>query len=98
MRDGTMPDRADEPLAIESLIANLKPNHIIVPVFEGRRGHPVLFASTILQEILALTPMQGANIVVRKDPSRIVEVSVNSPGILLDIDTPEDFRNLTESR
>jgi molybdenum cofactor cytidylyltransferase len=83
-----------DPATIEALIEHLAPNRIVVPVFEGRRGHPVLFASNILQEILALTPSQGANIVVRKDPSRIVQVPVNAPGILVDVDTPEDFQKL----
>jgi molybdenum cofactor cytidylyltransferase len=90
----------DHPLidleTIESLIANAAPNRIVVPVFEGRRGHPVLFASNILEEILALTAFQGANIVVHKDPSRIFQVPVNSPGILLDVDTPKDFQNLQD--
>jgi molybdenum cofactor cytidylyltransferase len=88
----------DHPLVeagtIESLVAKLAPDRIVLPTFNGRRGHPVLFSSDVLDEILALTTSQGANIVVRKDPSRIVEVPVNSPGILVDVDTPEDFQNL----
>ena len=83
-----------DPGTIEAMIEHLAPNRIVVPVFEGRRGHPVLFASEILQEILDLPSSQGANIVVRKNPERIVEVSVNAPGILIDIDTPEDFEKL----
>ena len=88
----------DHPLVqrdtIELLIKELAPGRIVLPTFKGRRGHPVLFASDILQEILSLTTSQGANIVVRKDPSRVVEVSVDFPGILVDVDTPEDFRKL----
>jgi molybdenum cofactor cytidylyltransferase len=88
----------DHPLVdaatINALLANFAANKIIIPVFNGRRGHPVLFSAEILQEILALPPSQGANIVVRKDPARIVEVVVDSPGILVDIDTPEDFEKL----
>ena len=88
----------DHPLVetktLEAMIERLAPNRIVVPAFEGRRGHPVLFASEILQEILALPPSQGANIVVRKNPARVVEVSVNAPGILIDVDTPEDFEKL----
>jgi len=80
-----------EPSTIGALIANFAPNRIVLPVFEGKRGHPVLFASEVLQEILDLPPSQGANIVVRKNPARILEVSVNAPGILIDIDTPSDF-------
>jgi molybdenum cofactor cytidylyltransferase len=79
---------------IEALIARLAADRIVLPVYQGRRGHPVLFGSEILQEILALTASQGANIVVRKDPSRIVQVPVNAPGILVDVDTPEDFQKL----
>jgi molybdenum cofactor cytidylyltransferase len=83
-----------ETATIKALIANFAPHRIVLPVFAGRRGHPVLFASEILQEILVLTSSQGANIVVRKDPSRVVEVPVKSPGILVDVDTPEDFQKL----
>jgi len=88
----------DHPLVdsstIQTLIANFAPNRIVLPVFEGRRGHPVLFAVEVLQEVLALPASEGANIVVRRDPNRIVHVPVTSPGILVDVDTPEDFQKL----
>jgi molybdenum cofactor cytidylyltransferase len=88
----------DHPLVesetIKSLVRKVGPDRIVLPTFRGRRGHPVLFGSAILEEILGLSASQGANIVVHKDPDRIVEVSVNSPGILVDIDTPEDFLRL----
>ena len=83
-----------EPATIEAMIMNLAPNRIVLPTFHGRRGHPVLFSSEVLQEILALPSSEGANIVVRKDPDRIVEVPVNAPGILVDVDTPEQFEKL----
>jgi len=83
-----------EAATIEAMIMNLAPNRIILPTFQGRRGHPVLFSSDVLEEILALPSTEGANIVVRKDPGRIVEVPVNAPGILVDIDTPEQFEQL----
>ena len=79
---------------INALVKNFAPNRIVIPVFNGRRGHPVLFSAEVLQEILALPSSQGANIVVRKVPDRIFEVTVDAPGILVDIDTPEDFKNL----
>ena len=83
-----------DPQTIELLLSQHAPNRIVLPVCEGRRGHPVLFDAVILQEILALSPLQGANIVVRKDPGRIIQLPVNSRGILADIDTPEDFQKL----
>jgi len=81
-------------ITIEAMIMQLAPNRIVLPTFEGRRGHPVLFSSEVLQEILALPSSEGANIVVRKHPDRIVEVPVNAPGILVDVDTPEQFEKL----
>jgi molybdenum cofactor cytidylyltransferase len=87
-----------ESTTIEALLAKFAPHRIVLPVFAGRRGHPVLFAAEILQEILALTVSQGANIVVRKDPSRVVEAPVNSPGILVDVDTPEDFQKIQSEK
>ena len=98
--DGAMLFLVDHPLVdsktIDALIERLRPGHVVVPTFQGRRGHPVLFAADILEEILALPPTQGGNIVVRKDPSRIIEVPLTAPGILVDIDTPEQFRRLLE--
>src|SRR5256885_10581398 len=85
-----------EPATIEAIIMNLAPNRIVLPTFEGRRGHPVLFSSEILEEVLALPASEGANVVVRKNPARIVEVPVTSPGILVDIGTPEQFGKLRE--
>ena len=79
---------------IDAIVKHFAANRIVIPVFKGRRGHPVLFAAEILEEILALPPAQGANIVVRKDPDRVIEVPVDSPGILVDVDTPEDFEKL----
>jgi molybdenum cofactor cytidylyltransferase len=83
-----------ETSTIEALAHRHEPGRIVIPVFEGRRGHPVLFSSQVLQEIVDLPASQGANIVVRRDPSRIIEVPVNAPGVLVDIDTPEDLKKL----
>jgi len=79
---------------LERLIERLAPGRIIVPTYDGRRGHPVLFAPDILDEILALPAAEGANTVVRRNPDRVVEVPVKAPGILVDIDTPEQFEKL----
>ena len=88
----------DHPLidapTIAMLASELKPGKIVLPAHEGRRGHPVFFASELFSEILQLTPEQGLNLVVRRDPERVVEVPVSNPGVLRDIDTPEEFENL----
>ncbi len=96
--DGALLFLVDHPLThaetINSLIAQFRPGHIILPTFEGRRGHPVLFAREILDEILELPPSSGANTVVWRNPSRIIEVPVGDSGIVVDIDTPEQYNEL----
>jgi molybdenum cofactor cytidylyltransferase len=64
---------------------------IVVPAHKGRRGHPVLFSKDVLEEVLALAPSMGANTIVRSVPDRVIEVEVEDPGILIDIDTPAQF-------
>ncbi len=63
---------------------------IVVPVFEGRRGHPVGFSRHHLPELLCLTGDQGARMLLQKYP--VLEVAVNDPGILQDIDNPADLQ------
>src|SRR4029079_18305043 len=79
---------------IEAMIPSAAPNRIVQPTFRGRRGHPVFLGMEVLWEILALPSSQGADVVVRRDPGRIIEIPVNTPGILVDVDTPEDYGQL----
>ena len=67
---------------------------IIVPTFEGRRGHPVIFGRAVFQEILDAPASEGARAVVRADRDRVVEVPVPDRAILEDIDTPEAYQDL----
>jgi len=87
----------DHPLVtaetIKALLASFRaaPLPILIASYQGRRGHPVLFSSQVYGEILAAPLDQGAKVVVRKDPARVREVQLDDPGILADIDTPEDY-------
>jgi CTP:molybdopterin cytidylyltransferase MocA len=64
---------------------------VVVPTHEGRRGHPVLFAARLLPELLTADPSLGAVVVVKAHDDRL-ELAVDDPGILLDIDTPDDYQ------
>src|SRR2546428_4343453 len=78
---------------IKALLASFRaaPLPILIAAYQGRRGHPVLFSSQVYGEILAAPLDQGAKVVVRKDPARVREIQLDDPGILADIDTPEDY-------
>lgn len=88
----------DHPLiaakTIRALIASFRaePLPILIAAYSGKRGHPVLFSRQVYGEILAAPLDQGAKVVVRKDPSRVRELQLDDPGILADIDTPEDYQ------
>jgi len=96
--DGAAIFLVDHPIidrqTIDALAARLSPGRIVVPLCEGRRGHPVLFAADLFAEILELAPDQGLNTVVKRNRDRVVEVTVDNPGVLRDIDTPEQFARL----
>lgn len=74
---------------LRALRARLRPGAILVPVHDGRRGHPVLFAADLLGELRAAPLSVGARAVVHANPARVVEVTA-SKGVLKDIDTPAD--------
>jgi molybdenum cofactor cytidylyltransferase len=67
------------------------PLPIVIASYQGKRGHPVLFSSRVYGELLAAPLDQGAKVVVRKDPTRVRELPLADPGILADIDTPEEY-------
>jgi molybdenum cofactor cytidylyltransferase len=65
---------------------------IVVPSYQGQRGHPVLFARCVWEELVRAPLEVGARAVVASEASRVLEVAVEDAGILADIDTPEAFR------
>jgi CTP:molybdopterin cytidylyltransferase MocA len=64
---------------------------IFIPVYNKKKGHPVLFDITIKEEIMALGNDEPLHKVVRKVPSRIVLVKVNNPYITLNMNSPKEY-------
>jgi len=64
---------------------------IVIPVFEGRRGHPALFARAMFDELLNAPADEGARHVVQSHQDQVFEVAVSEPAILARIDTPEEY-------
>ena len=65
---------------------------IVVPRFQGRRGHPVIFARALFLELLAAGTDQGAKPVVHAHRDDTLEIDTEDEGVLIDIDTPEEYR------
>jgi molybdenum cofactor cytidylyltransferase len=71
---------------------------IVVPVHQGRRGHPVLFSRVVFPELMAEPLPEGARSVVHAHAAERVEVPVDEAGILFDVDTPSDYHRLRQDR
>ena len=67
---------------------------IVIPTFQGRRGHPVLFAASLFQELLDAPLEAGARFVVSAHRNEIELVETGEAGILLDVDLPADYEAL----
>ena len=65
---------------------------LVVPAFEGWRGHPVLFGRDLFPELLEEDLPEGARTVIRRYLRDRIQLAVDDPGILADIDTPEEYR------
>jgi molybdenum cofactor cytidylyltransferase len=66
---------------------------IIVPVHGGRRGHPVIFPSKYFGELLSAPNDVGARQILRDHPEAVLEVESQEEGVLLNIDTPDAYRD-----
>jgi xanthine dehydrogenase accessory factor len=71
---------------------------ILVPVFGGRRGHPVLFDRSCRALLLDLSGDVGARGVLAAHPERIHELPVDDPAVLFDVDTPADLSRSVDGR
>jgi molybdenum cofactor cytidylyltransferase len=75
---------------IESFYA--APKLIVLPRYQMRRGHPVIFSASLFQELLEAPLDQGAKAVVNAHRADTLELDTDDAGIAVDIDTPEEYR------
>ena len=72
---------------------------IAVPVYEGRRGHPVIFdLRRYRHDLLETSGDRGARALLDRVPEDVLEVAVEDPGTVLDVDTPTDYARAARSR
>jgi molybdenum cofactor cytidylyltransferase len=68
---------------------------IIVPVCNGQRGNPVLFSAAYKPELLTLRGDTGARQLLHKHADQVVEYHTDDEGVVLDLDTPEQWQELS---
>jgi molybdenum cofactor cytidylyltransferase len=96
--DGMLLCLIDHPLVSEALVNELieafykKHAPIVLPVYEGRRGHPVIFAATLYQELLDAPLDTGARTVVWAHAQEVLEVPTSEEGCVLNLNDPETLQ------
>lgn len=88
-----------DPSVVDTLITRYRETRspIVLPVHDGRRGHPVLFSSDVFPELLAAPQTVGARQVVWDHQRDLLEVEVSDAGVTVDVDTPSDYRAFRDS-
>lgn len=75
------------PATVEQVVAGLSDDGINVPVINGEFGHPVAFGRGFGPGLMALSGDRGAKPLFAS--AKVVEVPVDDPGVLWDVDAPE---------
>jgi molybdenum cofactor cytidylyltransferase len=65
---------------------------IVIPVYKGRRGHPLLIDIKYRDEIEKLNPDKGLRSLACMFSDDVLEVDTNESGILTDFDTYEQYK------
>jgi molybdenum cofactor cytidylyltransferase len=90
---------ADHPLILPATIREIinahsgSPEVIVIPVYRGRRGHPTLFPATVIQDIISGKTLRD---VITAHAGSIRTIDVDDEGVVLDLDTPEDYERIRE--
>lgn len=95
---GDMPRiRADH---VDRLIAAFNPlegRAICVPTYQGKRGNPVLFATSLLAELREIGGDVGARHIIGQHEDNVAEIPMSDDAIFLDIDTPDALSALRQT-
>ena len=102
--DGMLLCLIDHPLISAGLVDGLIEHFyaikalIVVPVFEGRRGHPVIFSSKVYEELERAPAELGARAVVWAHTKEVSEYTTAEEGCVLNLNDPDTFDRVTGAR
>jgi molybdenum cofactor cytidylyltransferase len=100
--DGLLLCLIDHPLISSALVNDLieqfygaSCTKIVLPVYETRRGHPVIFPAALYEELLHAPVDKGARAVVWAHAADVLEVPTNEEGCILNLNDPETLLRAT---
>jgi molybdenum cofactor cytidylyltransferase len=78
------------PETVTTLLHTAK-NPITVPVYHGKKGHPVIYSAETITKILSMEPTHTGKDLFEYFKDRVSLINVEDPAVLIDIDTAEDY-------
>src|ERR1700676_275986 len=100
--DGMLLCLIDHPLISRELVGKLvkrfyeSDKAMVLPVYKGRRGHPVIFASRLYQELLSAPLETGARAVVWAHREKVCEMETSEEGCVLNLNDPNALARARE--
>lgn len=79
---------------VAKLLGRFEPGSIVIPRFEGKKGHPVVLDRRIFGECLTFEGEKILYGVIEQHAAHIGYADVTDEGVLRDIDTREDYDSL----
>jgi len=73
-------------------------SNIVIPSFKMRRGHPWLVGRALWNDLLEMKSPQSPRDYLNAHANDIHYIDVNDPGILADLDTPEEYKKWQPSK
>lgn len=76
---------------VRALAREASPDHVVVPTYRSLRGHPALVGQNLRPDIEGIPPQKGLRHLWRVRPDVLRELPVEDRGVLLNLDTPEQY-------
>jgi molybdenum cofactor cytidylyltransferase len=100
--DGVLVLPVDFPrIAVETVSALINefersPAPVLNPAYDGVAGHPVLFARSVLTELMQPELPDGARTVIEKHQREARVIDVDDAGVVADVDTRDDYNRIVK--
>ena len=96
--DGILLLLIDHPLISSGLVGELidsfysSRKSIVLPVYDGRRGHPVIFSAELYEDLMKAPIETGARSVVWAHAGEVQVVQTNEEGCVLNLNDPDTLQ------
>jgi CTP:molybdopterin cytidylyltransferase MocA len=78
-----------DPATVRTLVVH--GGTIVVPVHNGRGGHPLRLARAHFAEVMTLDPARGLKALLDAHAAEVTRLAVADGAVLVDVDTPDDY-------